>query len=59
MDNFVDMYGLVFFLWVYVCMSSVWERGVMWVDELFDIIGFNLEDGYELVYWLFKWRLKK
>lgn len=59
MDNFVDMYGLVFFLWVYVWMSSVWERGVMWVVELIDIIGFNLENGYELVYWLFKWKLKK
>lgn len=59
MDNLVDTHGLVLLLWVHACTSSVWERGVMWVDELFDTIGSNLEDGYEPAHWLSKRRSKK
>lgn len=61
MDNLVDMHGLVLLLWVHAYTSSVhvWERGVMWVDELFDTIGSNLEDGYEPSHWLSKRRSKK
>lgn len=59
MDNLVDTHGLVLLLWVHAYTSSVWERGVMWVDELFDTIGSNLEDGYEPAHWLSKRRSKK
>lgn len=59
MDNLVDTHGLVLLLWVHACTSSVWERGVMWVDELFDTIGSNLEDGYEPAHWLCKRKSKK
>lgn len=58
-DNLVDTHVLLLVLWVYAWTSSLWEKGLVWVDELIDTIGSTLKDSYKPIHWISKRMPKK